>query len=196
LQPECNPDGVAWTGDRRAVATKEDGMTEFFQTVMGRQFFDGTMPRIAEALERIADRMATAEQATATLEQVVAPVDATADRVAELEAALAECLTLAGHIDEPERDEALDKVRAVLERAKPTAPKVDDVAPADGDEWDHAAILNVRRGLKRGAALVRALGEVEVVPGVHRFQQNEILRIAAEFLDGHAVTYGTPSGER
>jgi len=29
--------------------------TEFFQTVMGRQFYDGTMPRIARALERIAD---------------------------------------------------------------------------------------------------------------------------------------------
>lgn len=27
---------------------------EFFQTVMGRQFFEGTVPRIARALERIA----------------------------------------------------------------------------------------------------------------------------------------------
>jgi len=30
---------------------------EFFQTVMGRVFFDGTMPRIAKALERIADHL-------------------------------------------------------------------------------------------------------------------------------------------
>jgi hypothetical protein len=27
---------------------------EFFQTIMGRQFYDGTLPRIAQALERIA----------------------------------------------------------------------------------------------------------------------------------------------
>lgn len=27
---------------------------EFFQTVMGHQFYDGTMPKIAKALERIA----------------------------------------------------------------------------------------------------------------------------------------------
>lgn len=30
---------------------------EFFNTKMGRQFFDGTLPRIAKALERIADRL-------------------------------------------------------------------------------------------------------------------------------------------
>ena len=30
---------------------------EFFQTVMGRHFYDGTMPRVAEALERIADAL-------------------------------------------------------------------------------------------------------------------------------------------
>ena len=28
-------------------------MDEFYRTVMGRQFFDGTMPRIAKALERL-----------------------------------------------------------------------------------------------------------------------------------------------
>jgi hypothetical protein len=27
---------------------------EFFQTPMGRQFYDGTMPRIAKALDRVA----------------------------------------------------------------------------------------------------------------------------------------------
>jgi hypothetical protein len=27
---------------------------EFFQTVMGHRYYDGTMPRIAKALERIA----------------------------------------------------------------------------------------------------------------------------------------------
>jgi hypothetical protein len=30
-------------------------MPEFFETRMGHHFFDGTMPRIAKALERIAD---------------------------------------------------------------------------------------------------------------------------------------------
>src|SRR5262245_36464562 len=29
-------------------------MTDFFQTMMGRQYYEGTMPRIAAALERIA----------------------------------------------------------------------------------------------------------------------------------------------
>lgn len=31
---------------------------EFFQTVMGRRFFEGDVPRIAEALVRIADNLA------------------------------------------------------------------------------------------------------------------------------------------
>ena len=32
-------------------------MTEFFQTKMGQDFYQGTMPRIAKALERIADTL-------------------------------------------------------------------------------------------------------------------------------------------
>jgi len=32
-------------------------MTEFFQTVMGRHFYDGTMPRIAKALEGINEKL-------------------------------------------------------------------------------------------------------------------------------------------
>lgn len=35
-------------------------MTEFFQTKMGQQFYDGTMPRIARALESIAASLAAA----------------------------------------------------------------------------------------------------------------------------------------
>ena len=34
---------------------------EFFQTIMGRQFYDGTLPRIAKALERIADALEAAK---------------------------------------------------------------------------------------------------------------------------------------
>jgi len=36
-------------------------MVEFYQTVMGRQFYEGTMPRIAAALEAIAFNMKKAE---------------------------------------------------------------------------------------------------------------------------------------
>ena len=32
-------------------------MTEFFQTVMGRHFYDGTMPRIAKALEALNEKL-------------------------------------------------------------------------------------------------------------------------------------------
>ena len=45
-------------------------MTEFFQTIMGRAFYDGTMPRIATALERIAtalEHAARPEQAAVLL---------------------------------------------------------------------------------------------------------------------------------
>lgn len=35
---------------------------EFYNTVMGRCFFDSTMPRITRALERIADRLEPVEQ--------------------------------------------------------------------------------------------------------------------------------------
>ena len=34
---------------------------DFFQTVMGRQFYDGTLPRIAKALERIANALEAAK---------------------------------------------------------------------------------------------------------------------------------------
>ena len=41
-------------------------MSEFFRTIMGRQFIDGTMPRLVKALERIATAMeAAAEKAAA-----------------------------------------------------------------------------------------------------------------------------------
>ena len=46
---------------------------DFFQTKMGRQFIDGTMPRIAKALERIAARMdADAEESSAPIGMDVA----------------------------------------------------------------------------------------------------------------------------
>lgn len=32
-------------------------MVEFFQTIMGRQFFDGTMPALVRVLERIANAL-------------------------------------------------------------------------------------------------------------------------------------------
>ncbi len=43
----------------RTMAAKEDDMsnTEFFQTRMGHKFYSGDVPRIATALERIADRL-------------------------------------------------------------------------------------------------------------------------------------------
>ena len=37
---------------------------QFFQTVMGKMFYDGTMPRIARALERIADALEAAHKAS------------------------------------------------------------------------------------------------------------------------------------
>lgn len=134
---------------------------DFFQTVMGNQFYNSTMPRIVTALERIADRLATAEQCSATLEQFAGPVDATDDRVTGPEVTPTECL--------------------------------DDEQPPCGDERDHAAILNVRRGLKRGAELVRALDNAQIVPGIHRRQQQEILEYAAAFLEKQSRTYGSPT---
>lgn len=38
---------------------------ELWQTVMGRQLIDGTMPRIAKALERIADALEEANKRAA-----------------------------------------------------------------------------------------------------------------------------------
>ena len=38
---------------------------ELWQTVMGRQLIDGTMPRIAKALERIADALEEANKRSA-----------------------------------------------------------------------------------------------------------------------------------
>jgi hypothetical protein len=32
-------------------------MSEFFQTRMGQKFYEGTMPRLVKALERIADSL-------------------------------------------------------------------------------------------------------------------------------------------
>ena len=38
---------------------------ELWQTIMGRQLIDGTMPRIAKALERIADALEEANKRSA-----------------------------------------------------------------------------------------------------------------------------------
>lgn len=44
---------------------------EFFQTVMGRQFYDGTLPRLVKALERIAVALEKPDSATtAALERI------------------------------------------------------------------------------------------------------------------------------
>lgn len=40
-------------------------MPEFFETRMGQHFYDGTMPRIAKALETIADAVADRERLAA-----------------------------------------------------------------------------------------------------------------------------------
>ena len=45
--------------------------TPFFQTRMGHTFYNATMPRIAKALERIAEAL-EAQKATATPESVAA----------------------------------------------------------------------------------------------------------------------------
>ncbi len=43
---------------------------EFFQTQMGRHFFDGTMPRLANALEKIANTMNTFMKETDEAENI------------------------------------------------------------------------------------------------------------------------------
>jgi hypothetical protein len=57
----------------------------FFQTLMGRQFFDATMPRLAKALERIAERL---EQPPAAPRVVVVVTDGGAEGVARVVEAL------------------------------------------------------------------------------------------------------------
>lgn len=32
-------------------------MTQFFETLMGKRFFEGTVPKLARAVERLADRL-------------------------------------------------------------------------------------------------------------------------------------------
>jgi hypothetical protein len=69
---------------------------EFFQTIMGRQFYDGTLPRIAKALERIANALEEtnkrAEAAVPDKEQVVLP----RDTFEEAHAAVAFAVTQSG----------------------------------------------------------------------------------------------------
>jgi hypothetical protein len=53
------------------------GYPEFFQTKMGAMFYDGTMPRIAKALTRIADQLeADAKERQAPEMPLAPPCDA------------------------------------------------------------------------------------------------------------------------
>lgn len=45
-------------------------MSDFFATIMGRKFFEGTIPRIADALERIAKQL----EETAKAKKAVEPM--------------------------------------------------------------------------------------------------------------------------
>jgi hypothetical protein len=58
---------------------------EFFQTVMGKQFYDGTMPRIAKALERIADAMEKQQEPLAAAPELQSAVAELKERVELLE---------------------------------------------------------------------------------------------------------------
>jgi hypothetical protein len=48
---------------------------DFYQTVMGRAFYDGTMPKLAEALERIASALETLVEQEARRQPAPAPPD-------------------------------------------------------------------------------------------------------------------------
>lgn len=59
----------------------------FFQTLMGRQFIDGTMPRIARALEQIAERL---EQPSGAPKVIVVVTDGGPEGAARVVEALRE----------------------------------------------------------------------------------------------------------
>lgn len=50
-------------------------MSDFFRTMMGQQFFVGTMPRIAESLKRIADSLERPQFSRRELEVLGRAVD-------------------------------------------------------------------------------------------------------------------------
>lgn len=104
---------------------------QFFQTVMGRRFYEGDVPRIASALTRIAEALEGGQKV------------------------------------ESEQLEVLE-----------------EEAEERGDSSE-----DVRRGLRRGAELVRAF-DVQVIPGVSLYQQREVLSVVAQFVESHSETYG------
>lgn len=70
-------------------------MTEFFQTIMGKQFFDRTMPRLVTVLERIAERLDHPRDALfdhEALDEVVKNSSDLSQRACELAGALEEFL--------------------------------------------------------------------------------------------------------
>lgn len=135
---------------------------EFFQTVMGHRFYEAVMPRIATALERIAT----------ALEKVT----------------------------KGEEEEAIrcDPCREFFVRFRCNAPLECDCpkcqglceceAQNEGEEEERNA--DVRRGLRRGAELVRAFSD-QIVPGVSRHQQKQVLDHVANVIQHHAEKYGT-----
>ncbi len=104
---------------------------EFYLTGIGRKFYESDVPRIAQALERIADGLSMPARFG----------------VGEL-------------------------------------PKT---GSADDLEASEHAVADVRRGLKRGAELVRAFKARASSPGEQRSTLDEV----AEFLEGFSRTYGS-----
>lgn len=153
---------------------------EFFETVMGRAFYDGTMPKIANALVRIADRLGA-------LEQIAQPDSDDEPGIDEL------LLALKRRVDK--RWRAVKEVQGVDEANRWLAffhgQLHEEVgAPVEGAK-EAVKLLAGRRGLKRAAYLARSFEALDA--GVPLPMQREVLKAFAAFLEAHVDSAGDPA---
>jgi len=155
---------------------------EFHQTGYGRRFFEGQLPALIKALERIADRMAE-------------------NNMTRHEEDPAEEADLG--VPDEDLQPHFEVIRNVLRKRHAEAMEKDGVEVADRALAATYEVMDrflgrppervdgIRAGLKRGAELVRAYSNV-CVNFVHKDDQQQIQEVLAGFLDEQARTYGTP----
>ena len=160
--------------------------TQFFQTAMGRTFFERTLPALVDNVGRIADRLETQERDCGNEHcESITRDDQVAAVLKQLEHLVREGYReIQSEDGKPEAEAWIAMIQGRLNEVVGY--------PVEG-AGQAVKVLAVKRGLKRGAHLARAYDQP--VPGVAMVHQHEVLNKFADALMRHADDYGTRDGE-
>jgi len=153
---------------------------EFFQTGMGRTFYESTMPNLVRQIKRVADRLDNLDMTDGERRTFDDPNEHAGALIGELqEVVRKEYAAISRKDGKAEAEAWVAMVQGRLSEAVGY--------PVEGA--GHAVkILAGRRGMRRAAAFAR--NYEEIVPGVGKVHQREVLKQFAAFLEQTAENFG------